>query len=86
MNVEHFQQQLLDAFNGSADSAVQFTAQQAQQYTEMFKSGQINKEEYLQLMADLQSQAAINRNMDNLEAMEFLNTAMNGLLTIAHAV
>jgi hypothetical protein len=24
--------------------------------------------------------------MENLEAMEFLNTAMNGLLNIAHAV
>jgi hypothetical protein len=86
MSVEYFQQQLLDAFNGSSDSAVQFTAQQAQQYTEMFKTGQISKEEYLQLIADLQSQAAINRNMDNLEAMEFLNVAMNGLLNIAQAV
>ena len=83
MSVEQLQQQLIDAYNGSADSGVQGAAQQAHQYTEMFKTGQMTRDEYLQLMSDLQSQANINKSMDNLHSMEMLNTAINGLINLA---
>jgi len=86
MSVEQYQQQLQSAYGGSQDPDVQSTAQQANQYTEMFKSGQINKDEYLQTMADLQRVAMIQRSIDNMQAMEYLNTAITGLITLAGLV
>ena len=86
MSVEQFQQQLLSAYGGSQDPAVQSTAQQANQYTELFKTGQLSKDEYLQSMADIQRVAMVHRSMDNLEAMEYLNTAINGLINLASLV
>jgi len=86
MSVEQYQQQLQSAYNGSQDPDVQSTAQQANQYTELFKSGQISKDEYLQTMADLQRVAMIQRSIDNMQAMEYLNTAITGLITLAGLV
>lgn len=83
MSVEQLQQQLVDSYNGSQDPFVQGLAQQAHQYTEMFKAAQMNKSEYLQVMSDLQSQASINQDMNNLQAMETLHTAINGLINLA---
>lgn len=86
MSVEQYQQQLQSAYSGSQDPDVQSTAQQANQYTELFKSGQISKDEYLQTMADLQRVAMIQRSIDNMQAMEYLNTAITGLITLAGLV
>ena len=83
MSVEQYQQQLQSAYSGSQDPDVQSTAQQANQYTELFKSGQISKDEYIQTMADLQRVAMIQRSIDNMQAMEYLNTAITGLITLA---
>jgi len=86
MSVEQFQQQLLSVYGGSQDPMVQNTAQQANQYTELFKTGQLSKDEYLQAMADIQRVAMVHRSMDNLEAMEYMNTAINGLINLASLV
>ena len=86
MSVEQYQQQLQSAYSGSQDPDVQSTAQQANQYTELFKAGQISKDEYLQTMADLQRVAMIQRSIDNMQAMEYLNTAITGLITLAGLV
>ena len=86
MSVEQYQQQLQSAYNGSQDPDVQSTAQQANQYTELFKAGQISKDEYLQTMADLQRVAMIQRSIDNMQAMEYLNTAITGLISLASLV
>jgi hypothetical protein len=83
MSVEHFQQMLSSVYGGSQDSTIQATAQQTNQYTEMFKAGQMTKDEYIQLVEDLQSTAIINKNMDNMEALEYMNTAINGLISLA---
>jgi len=86
MSVEQYQQQLQSAYGGSQDPDVQSTAQQANQYTELFKAGQITKDEYLQTLADLQRIAMIHRSIDNMQAMEYLNTAITGLISLASLV
>jgi hypothetical protein len=83
MSVEQFQHQLLECFNGSPDINVQTAAHTANQYTEMLKAGQLNKEEYVQLLADIQQTNAINNSVDNQQAMEYMNIAINGLINIA---
>jgi hypothetical protein len=86
MSVEQFQQQLLECFNGSPDSNVQAAAQTANQYTEMVKSGQLSREEYVQLLSDIQQTNIINKSVDNQQAMEYMNVAINGLINIASIV
>jgi len=86
MSVEQLQQQLLECFNGSPDSNVQAAAQTANQYTEMVKSGQLSREEYVQLLTDLQQTNIINKSVDNQQAMEYMNVAINGLINIASIV
>lgn len=57
-----------------------------QQYTEMCKAGQITKEEYAELVLDVQRSINIQENMSDLETLEKLNTAMNGLINLAKLV
>ena len=52
MSVETYQGQLGQAYT-SPDPAIQQAASTANQYTEMFKAGQLTKEEYMQAVADL---------------------------------
>jgi hypothetical protein len=83
MSVEQFQQQLLECFNESQDSNVQTAAQTANQYTEMVKEGQLSKEEYVQLLSDIEQTNIINKSVDNQQVMEYMNTAITGLINIA---
>ena len=83
MSVEQFQQQLLECFNGSQDSNVQTASQTANQYTEMVKVGQLSKDEYIQLLSDIQQTNIINKSVDNQQVMEYMNVAINGLINIA---
>jgi hypothetical protein len=83
MSVEQFQQQLLECFNGSQDSNVQTAAQTANQYTEMVKAGQLSKDEYVQLLSDIEQTNIINKSVDNQQVMEYMNTAITGLINIA---
>ena len=62
------------------------SAAKVQEYTEMCKAGQISKEEYAELVLDVQRAINIQENMADLETMEKLNTAMNGLISIARVV
>ena len=86
MSIEQYQQQLESAYNESKDLDVQTTAQQINQYTEMFKIGQLSRDEYVQTLADLQRVAMIHRTMDNMESMEHLNSAITGLISLASLV
>jgi polyhydroxyalkanoate synthesis regulator phasin len=67
----------------SIDSGIGKAAAQVQELTEMCKAGQINKDEYAELILDIQRQININENMGELESLEKLNIAINGLITIA---
>ena len=86
MSIEQYQQQLESAYTESKDLDVQTTAQQINQYTEMFKIGQLSREEYVQTLSDLQRVAMIHRTMDNMESMEHLNSAITGLISLASLV
>lgn len=86
MSVEQHQQELLESYNGSPDPKVQESAHTANQYTEMFKAGEISKEEYIQMMEDIIRVNNINRSMDNMQVMEHMNVAINGLINLASLV
>ena len=86
MSIEQYQQQLESAYNESKDLDVQTTAQQINQYTEMFKIGQLSRGEYVQTLADLQKVAMLQRTMDNMKSMEYLNAAITGLISLASLV
>jgi predicted ATP-grasp superfamily ATP-dependent carboligase len=81
MTVEYNQSLLasISSQNPDVNAAVQYV----NQYTEMFKAGQISKEEYVQLVEDVQRTVNIRGQMAELEAMQKLNTAINGLLNLA---
>jgi len=82
MSVETFQGQLGQAFT-SPDPAIQQAANTANQYTEMFKAGQLTKEEYMQAISDLNNTARIQQSMNDMANLEMLNTAITGLITLA---
>jgi polyhydroxyalkanoate synthesis regulator phasin len=84
MTIEYNQSLLasISSQNPDINSAVA----QTNQYTEMCKNGQLTKEEYLELLQDVQSQVNIQKNMAELDAMEKLNTAINALILIAKTV
>ena len=84
MSIEYNQSLLASISSSNPD--INAAAQQVQQYTEMCKSGQISKEEYTELVEDVQRTVNIRANMADLEGMERLNTAINGLITIAQMV
>jgi polyhydroxyalkanoate synthesis regulator phasin len=84
MSIEYNQSLLASISSSNPD--INAAAQQVQQYTEMCKSGQISKEEYAELVEDVQRTVNIQSNMADLEGMERLNTAINGLITIARIV
>ena len=86
MSVEQHQEELLSSYNSIQDPAVQGAAQTANQYTELFKTGQINRDEYIALMDDIAKTNNINKNMGNMEIMERMNVAINGLINLATLV
>ena len=81
MTIEYNQSLLASISSSNPD--VNAAAAQVNEYTEMCKAGQISREEYAELIADVQRQINIQANMAELESMQKLNTAINGLITIA---
>ena len=82
-DVATYQQQLGECFHGSQDPNVKQAAETANQYTEMLKAGQITKEEYVELMQDVARTNEVNKSMGHFEALEYMNVAINGLITLA---
>jgi hypothetical protein len=84
MSIEYNQSLLASISSSNPD--INAAAQQVNELTELCKTGQISKEEYAELILDVQRQVNIQANMAELEAMERLNTAINGLIIIAKLV
>ncbi len=82
MSMIEFQQGILASVRTN-NPMLNEAAATVQQYTEMCKAGQITKEEYAELVLDVQRAINIQENMSDLETLEKLNTAMNGLINIA---
>ena len=83
MSVEQHQQALLTSYQGTQDPFVQQSAQTANQYTEMLKAGEISRDEYVQLMEDIEITNNINKNVHNQQVLEYMNVAINGLVNLA---
>lgn len=81
MSIE-YNQSLLGTIS-STNPDINAAAQQVNVLTEMCKKGEISREEYVELVEDVQRQVNIQKNMAELESLERLNTAINGLITIA---
>jgi hypothetical protein len=84
MTIEYNQSLLASISSSNPD--VNAAAQEVHELTEMCKRGEISREEYAELVLDVQRKVNIQANMAELEAMERLNTAINGLITIAKLV
>jgi polyhydroxyalkanoate synthesis regulator phasin len=84
MSIEYNQSLLASISSSNPD--VNAAVQQVNELTEMCKRGEISKEEYTELVEDVQRQVNIQASMAELEAMERLNTAINGLISIAKLV
>lgn len=84
MSIEQNQHLLVEvaAGNGILSEA----ARVAHHYTELCLKGEISKEEYVELIADIQREANIKEGMNDLENLQRLNTAINGLISIAKMV
>lgn len=84
MSIEYNQSLLasISSQNPDINAAVQYV----NEYTEMCKTGQISKEEYIQLVEDIQRTVNIRAAMAELDSMQKLNTAINGLISIAKLV
>jgi hypothetical protein len=85
MSVETFEGYLGQAYT-SADPVLKEAASNATEYTNMFKAGQISKDEYQQAMADIAASVRINQRMTDMSNLETLNTAINGLINLASLV
>jgi acyl carrier protein len=84
MTIEYNQSLLSKISSNNPD--INAAAKQVNEYAELAKNGQISFAELAELIADVQSQVNIQSNMAELESMETLNTAINGLIAIAKVV
>jgi polyhydroxyalkanoate synthesis regulator phasin len=84
MTIEYNQSLLASISSSNPD--VNAAVQQINELTEMCKRGEISKEEYAELVLDVQRQVNIQASMAELEAMQRLNMAINGLISIAKLV
>ena len=56
------------------------------EYTQAYESGQISKEEYLNLLQGLEVEKVVATTTEELQFKEQLNTAINAAITIVSAV
>jgi hypothetical protein len=84
MTIELYQSDLASVDSRNPD--VTEAAAQAHQYTEMCKAGQISREEYIQLMKDIQSMLNVNQHLVEQQNLVLMNNAINGLINIASLV
>jgi len=75
-------QQILNGIYGTQtqDPIAQQLAGVLAQYTQQFQAGQMSKDEYAELVRDLQTEQLINAQCSDLEAKERLNTICNAVL------
>ncbi len=86
MSVEQHQQTLLACYQNTVDPNLQGAAEQANSYTELLKTNQISRDEYVELMEDIKRQANINQSVEHQQLLIHMNTAINGLISLAKLV
>jgi hypothetical protein len=84
MSIE-FHQSLLAGIQSNDPEFMQ-AAQSTNELTELCKEGNISPQEYIELLKDIQRKINIKQSMSELETLSKLNTAINGLISMAGAV
>jgi hypothetical protein len=82
--MEEYQEILTEVFKKSKDKTVKGAAETANQYTEVFKNGVIDTDEYTKLMSFIIDTNQINRNVKNIKFMDDMNDAITNLIDIAN--
>jgi metal-dependent amidase/aminoacylase/carboxypeptidase family protein len=79
--VQEHQEQLASV--SSKNPEVTEMAGQIHEYTELCMRGEISREEYVELIKDIQRQLNINQHMVEQDNLILMNTAINGLINLA---
>lgn len=81
-SLQEYQTQLVDCVR-YGNLIIQDVAAKTTDYTNLLNSGQLTKDEYNELLADLQRTLSIDNSMSALDTKEKLHTIITGLLEIA---
>ena len=73
----------LSGYDNIQDQKLQAIAQQAKSLTESFSRGEMEADEYKELLEDLETQTRIVDGCADLAAQKQLNTIVNAAITIA---
>ena len=79
--VQQHQEELASVNSRNPD--VTDAAAKVHEYTEMCMKGEISKEEYIELIKDIQRELNINQHMVEQDNLILMNTAINGLISLA---
>jgi polyhydroxyalkanoate synthesis regulator phasin len=79
--VQQHQEELANVNSRNPD--VTDAAAKVHEYTDMCMRGEISKEEYIELVKDIQRQLNINQHMVEQDNLILMNTAINGLINLA---
>ena len=77
----------VDLIGESTGSIISFevtdAAAKVHEYTDMCMKGEISRQEYIELVKDIQRQLNINQHMVEQDNLLLMNTAINGLINLA---
>lgn len=79
--VQQHQEELANVNSRNPD--VTDAAGKVHEYTELCIRGEISREEYIELIKDIQRQLNINQHMVEQDNLILMNTAINGLVNLA---
>lgn len=79
--VQQHQEELANVNSRNPD--VTDAASKVHEYTELCMQGQISREEYIELVKDIQRTLNINEHMVEEDNLILMNTAINGLINLA---
>jgi len=79
--VQQHQEELASVNSRNPD--VTDAAAKVHEYTEMCMKGEISREEYIELIKDIQRELNINQHMVEQDNLILMNTAINGLISLA---
>jgi hypothetical protein len=80
-SVQQHQEELASVNSRNPD--VTDAASKVHEYTELCMQGQISREEYIELVKDIQRTLNINEHMVEEDNLILMNTAINGLINLA---
>ena len=79
--VQQHQEELANV--NSRNPEVTDAAAKVHEYTDMCMKGEISRQEYIELVKDIQRQLNINQHMVEQDNLLLMNTAINGLINLA---